>query len=179
MAIAFELAHPVAAGGAERRLRDERAGHRLGPARPAAGDAAPRQPAAPTAALALADDPQRFLPTVQVGISLVGILAGVFGGARLAGPLGEALALIPGFAPFATEAAFVLVVVLIAYANLILGELVPKQLALRDPERVAVAVSRPMAWLARVTGAGRLGADACPPIWSFGCSARTRRSSSR
>ena len=104
------------------------------------------------AALALADDPQRFLPTVQIGISLVGILAGVFGGARLAGPMGEALALIPGFAPFATEAAFVLVVLLIAYANLILGELVPKQLALRDPERVAVAVSRPMAMLARVTG---------------------------
>jgi putative hemolysin len=104
------------------------------------------------AALALADDPQRFLPTVQIGISLVGILAGVFGGARLAGPMGEALSLIPGLAPFATEAAFVLVVLLIAYANLILGELVPKQLALRDPERVAVAVARPMTILARVTG---------------------------
>ena len=104
------------------------------------------------AALALADDPQRFLPTVQIGISLVGILAGVFGGARLAGPMGEALALIPGLAPFANEAAFVLVVLLIAYANLILGELVPKQLALRDPERVAVAVARPMTVLARVTG---------------------------
>ena len=48
-----------------------------------------------SAALALAEDPQRFLPTVQVGISLVGILAGVFGGARLAGPLGEMLARIP------------------------------------------------------------------------------------
>ncbi|RYI88181.1 MAG: HlyC/CorC family transporter, partial [Acetobacteraceae bacterium] len=72
--------------------------------------------------------------------------------ARLAGPMGEALALIPGFAPFATEAAFVLVVLLIAYANLILGELVPKQLALRDPERVAVAVARPMTALSRITG---------------------------
>ncbi|SDB68420.1 hemolysin family protein [Belnapia rosea] len=104
------------------------------------------------AALALAEDPQRFLPTVQIGISLVGILAGVFGGARLAGPLGEALSAIPGLAPFATEAAFALVVLLIAYTNLILGELVPKQLALRDPERVAVAVARPMTILARVTG---------------------------
>jgi len=103
------------------------------------------------AALALAEDPQRFLPTVQVGISLVGILAGVFGGAQLAGPLGEALARIPGVAPFATEAGFVLVVVFIAYGNLILGELVPKQLALRDPERFAIAVARPMAWLARYT----------------------------
>src|SRR3982751_4340514 len=101
------------------------------------------------AAIALAEDPQRFLPTVQVGISLVGILAGVFGGARLAGPLGEALARITLLPPFANEAAFVLVVVAITYANLILGELVRKQLALRDPERFAVAVARPMAWLAR------------------------------
>ena len=104
------------------------------------------------AALALADDPQRFLPTVQIGISLVGILAGVFGGARLAGPLAEALTLIPGFAPFATEVGFALVVLAIAYLNLIVGELVPKQLALRDPERVAVLVARPMTVLARITG---------------------------
>jgi putative hemolysin len=111
------------------------------------------------AALALAEDPQRFLPTVQVGISLVGILAGVFGGARFAGPLGEALANIPLLAPVASETAFVLVVVAITYANLILGELVPKQLALRDPERFAVAVSRPMAFLARWTG---------PVVWVLG-----------
>jgi putative hemolysin len=108
------------------------------------------------AAMALAEDPQRFLPTVQVGITLVGILAGVFGGARLAGPLADLLARVPGFAPLATEAAFVLVVVAITYANLILGELVPKQVALRDPERIAVIVSRPLAWLARVTS---------PAIW--------------
>ncbi|WP_149536498.1 hemolysin family protein [Siccirubricoccus phaeus] len=112
-----------------------------------------------TAALALAEDPQRFLPTVQVGISLVGIVAGVFGGARLAGPLAELLAKIPGFAPLATETAFFLVVVAITYANLILGELVPKQLALRDPEKFAVVVARPMAWLARWTG---------PVVWVLG-----------
>lgn len=109
-----------------------------------------------TAAMALAEDPQRFLPTVQVGITLVGILAGVFGGARLAGPVEGLLAQMPGFAPLANEAAFVLVVIAITYANLILGELVPKQLALRDPERIAVVVSRPLAWLARVTS---------PAIW--------------
>ncbi|MBV1798622.1 hemolysin family protein [Siccirubricoccus sp. G192] len=108
------------------------------------------------AALALADDPQRFLPTVQVGITLVGILAGVFGGARLAGPLGEVLAEIPGLRSFAPELAFALVVVAITYANLILGELVPKQMALRDPERIAVVVARPLAWLSRV---------AAPAIW--------------
>ncbi len=112
-----------------------------------------------TAAMALAEDPQRFLPTVQVGITLVGILAGVFGGARIAGPLGGVLAGLPLVAPFANELAFVLVVIAITYANLILGELVPKQVALRDPERIAVVVSRPLATLARFTK---------PVVWVLG-----------
>jgi putative hemolysin len=96
------------------------------------------------AALALADDPQRFLPTVQVGITLVGIFAGAFGGARLSGTLGEVLSVIPLIAPYASEIAFTLVVIVITYLSLILGELVPKQVALRNPERVAVIVARPM-----------------------------------
>jgi putative hemolysin len=108
------------------------------------------------AALALADDPQRFLPTVQVGITLVGILAGAFGGARLSGVLDDVIALVPGMAPFATEIAFALVVMLITYLSLILGELVPKQLALRHPEAVAVVVSRPLSFLSRATA---------PVIW--------------
>jgi putative hemolysin len=108
------------------------------------------------AALALADDPQRFLPTVQVGITLVGILAGAFGGARLSGALGEVIAAVPGLAPFAIEIAFALVVMLITYLSLILGELVPKQLALRHPEAVAVVVSRPLSFLSRATA---------PVIW--------------
>lgn len=105
-----------------------------------------------SAALALADDPQRFLPTVQVGITMVGVLAGAFGGARLAALLDDGIALIPGLAPFAEEIAFALVVMLITYLSLILGELVPKQLALRDPERVAVIVARPLSWLSRASG---------------------------
>jgi putative hemolysin len=113
------------------------------------------------AALRLAEDPQRFLPTVQVGITLVGILAGVFGGARIAGPLAEVLARVPGLGGIAAELAFILVVIAITYANLILGELVPKQVALRDPERVAVLVARPLAWLARVTS---------PVVWLLGSS---------
>ena len=104
------------------------------------------------AALALADDPQRFLPTVQVGITLVGILAGAFGGARLSGVLAELLRLVPALAPVAQEVAFTLVVVLITYLSLILGELVPKQLALRHPEAIATVVARPLAWLSRATG---------------------------
>lgn len=111
------------------------------------------------AALALADDPQRFLPTVQVGITLVGIFAGAFGGARLAGTLGVALDAIPGVAPFGAEIGFALVVIAITYLSLILGELVPKQVALRNPEKVAVAVARPLARLARVSA---------PVVWVLG-----------
>jgi len=110
-----------------------------------------RGSAGATAAMALAEDPQHFLPTVQVGITLVGILAGVFGGARIAGPLAGVLAEVPWLAAIAGELAFVLVVIAITFANLILGELVPKQLALRDPERIAIIVARPLSWLARVS----------------------------
>jgi putative hemolysin len=108
------------------------------------------------AALALAEDPQRFLPTVQVGITMVGVLAGAFGGARLAGLLADGIARVPAFAPFAQQMAFTLVVLLVTYLSLILGELVPKQLALRQPERIAAIVARPLALLARVTA---------PMIW--------------
>jgi putative hemolysin len=104
------------------------------------------------AAMALADDPQRFLPTVQVGITLVGVLAGAFGGARLAGTLAGALEAIPGIGRQAEPIALVLVVVLITYLSLILGELVPKQLALRHPEPIAALVARPLSWLSRVSG---------------------------
>jgi putative hemolysin len=105
-----------------------------------------------SAALALADDPQRFLPTVQVGITLVGVLAGAFGGARLAGTLADALEAIPGIGRQAEPIALVLVVVVITYLSLILGELVPKQLALRHPEPIAALVARPLSWLSRVSG---------------------------
>ncbi|NKC31523.1 HlyC/CorC family transporter [Roseomonas sp. BU-1] len=103
------------------------------------------------AAQALADDPQRFLPTVQVGITMVGVLAGAFGGARLSETLARGIAAIPGLASAASEIAFTLVVVLITYLSLILGELVPKQIALRNPERVAVLVARPLSALSRIT----------------------------
>ncbi len=108
-----------------------------------------RGSAGAAAALALAEDPERFLPTVQVGITLVGILAGVFGGARIAGPLGGVLEEIPGLRGLGQEVAFALVVLAITFANLILGELVPKQFALRDPERIAVIVARPLTRLSR------------------------------
>lgn len=110
-------------------------------------------------AVALAEDPQRFLPTVQVGITLVGILAGVFGGARIAQPLAQALAAVPLLSPVATSLALAIVVVLITYLTLVLGELVPKQLALRRPEAIATAAAKPIALLARATA---------PVVWLLG-----------
>src|SRR6187397_2085388 len=88
-------------------------------------------------ALALAEDPGRFLSTVQIGITLVGVLSGAFSGATLGARLSEWLGT-HGFSPSVSDTLGVgLVVVAITYLSLILGELVPKQVALRDPERVA------------------------------------------
>jgi putative hemolysin len=102
-------------------------------------------------ALALADHPGRFLSTVQIGISLVGILAGAYSGASLGGPVAERLELL-GMAPdTAKTVGFVIVIALTTYASLIIGELVPKQFALRSPEPIAVAMATPMLWLARAT----------------------------
>lgn len=100
----------------------------------------------------LADDPQRFFPTVQVGITLVGILAGVFGGARLASHIASALKLFPPLEPFAESASLALVVVAITYLTMIFGELVPKQLALQFPERIASDVAPLLSRLAWITG---------------------------
>jgi putative hemolysin len=102
-------------------------------------------------ALALARDPGRMLSTVQIGITLVGIAAGAFGGARLAEPLADALARVPGLAPISAELAYTLVVLAITYLSLIVGELVPKRLALRAPERIAAMVAPAVDLLSRVS----------------------------
>lgn len=101
-------------------------------------------------ALALAQDPDDFLSTVQVGITLIGILAGAFGGATVARYLAAALATIPVLAPYSAALGLALVVVLITYFSLVFGELAPKRLALNAPERIAMAVAGPMRRLARV-----------------------------
>jgi putative hemolysin len=105
-----------------------------------------------TLASTLAADPQLFLPTVQVGITLIGILAGVFGGARIGSELAGWLKQFPLMRPVAETLSIGLVVVGITYLTMVIGELVPKQLALRRPELIAVRVARPLAALARVTG---------------------------
>lgn len=98
----------------------------------------------------LAEDPQRFLPTVQVGITLVNVLAGVFGGARVASEFAQWLAIFPILQPFSEALALGLVVVMISYLTLVVGELVPKQLALRRPEAIASAMADPIVLLARI-----------------------------
>jgi putative hemolysin len=107
-------------------------------------------------AVALSAEPDRFLPTVQVGITLVGVLAGAYSGASLAGPLGDWLDQSPAISPNGETLAFALVVVATTYLSLILGELVPKRLALRNPERVAALVAPLMDGLSRV---------ALPVVW--------------
>lgn len=102
-------------------------------------------------ALDLAADPGRFLSTVQIGITLIGILAGAYSGASLGGPVGDRLAFVGVEPALAQTLGFALVIVLTTYASLVIGELVPKQLALRNPERVAVFVALPMRWLATLT----------------------------
>ena len=102
------------------------------------------------AALRLLDNQARFLSSVQIGITLIGVLAGAFGGATLAGDLAgwlQTLGLRPGTAGTVGVA---VVVATITYLSLIVGELVPKQIALGNPERVASFVAPPMAALARV-----------------------------
>lgn len=120
------------------------------------------RPAARTA-LALREDPERFLATVQVGITVVGATAAAFGGSRLEEPVGQALAKI-GAGRWADELSFVVIVGFVSALSIVVGELVPKSLALRASERFALLVARPiqaLAWVARpivwlLTGASNL-----------------------
>jgi len=101
-------------------------------------------------ALKIATEPSRFLSTVQVWISLSGIVMGAFGGATVAERLAGALAPVPLIGPYAAAIAATLVVIVTTYLSVVFGELIPKQLALTDPEKVASAVARPMGFLFRV-----------------------------
>jgi putative hemolysin len=110
-------------------------------------------------ARALADNPQSFLPASQFGITLIGILTGVLGGAQLADQLAGPLARVPMLAPYANPMALVLTVLVITFLTLVFGELVPKQLALRHPERVAAVIAEPLAIMAKAT---------TPVVWLLG-----------
>ena len=102
------------------------------------------------AALRLAQDPTQFLSTVQVGITLIGVLAGAFGGASIAEQLAAAFRRTAALAPYAEGLGLGLVVAGITYLSLIIGELVPKRIGLGAPERIASLVARPMRAVSRV-----------------------------
>ena len=102
-------------------------------------------------ALDLAAEPSRFLSTVQIGITLIGILAGAYSGASLGQPVAQRLALLGIDPETAQTLGFGLVIVATTFISLIIGELVPKQFALRSPEPIAAIVARPMAWLSVLT----------------------------
>src|SRR3989344_2714460 len=107
-------------------------------------------------ALKLGSDPGKFLSTVQIGITLIGILAGAYSGASLGAPVGERLALVGVPADIADSVGFALVIGVTTYLSLVIGELVPKQFALRKAEELAVIMAIPMDLMAR---------GAAPLVW--------------
>jgi putative hemolysin len=103
-------------------------------------------------ALKLANDPNRFLSAVQVGITLIGILAGAYGQATVAGELDKLINPIPFLTPYSEAISTGIVVVVLTYLSLIIGELVPKRLALLFPERIAGVVARPLNLMSLILG---------------------------
>ena len=101
-------------------------------------------------ALRMLQEPTALLSTAQVGITLIGILAGAFGGAALTDELALWLEPLPGVGPYSRTIALIIVVGAITFFSVVLGELVPKRLALRNPERIAASVARPMSLLATI-----------------------------
>jgi len=102
-------------------------------------------------ALKLAKHPNQFLSTVQIGITLIGILSGALGGATISQNLEVFFKQISFFAPYSKSLSFGIVVVLITYLSLVIGELFPKRIALNDPEKIACLIASPMNFLSTIT----------------------------
>lgn len=102
-------------------------------------------------ALELADNPTRFLSTVQIGITLIGILLGVYSGESITKNITQTVSGVELLAPYATQIGTILSVVFITYLSIVLGELFPKRLGLTFPEPVAMLISRPMKILSAIT----------------------------
>lgn len=111
------------------------------------------------AALNLLQNPNLFLATVQIGITLVGVLVGAVGGATLSEPLAAIFAQIPILAPFADSLALAIVVVTITLVSIVLGEMVPKRIALHNPEQIASALAGPMLVVSKLLA---------PLVWLLG-----------
>lgn len=114
-------------------------------------------------ALQLQEQPDRFLSTVQIGITLVGILSGAFGGALLSDEFAALVQQVPALEPYAASIGFGVVILIITYFSLVIGELVPKNLALNRPERIASAFSRPMNFVSKLTA---------PAVWLLSMSTK-------
>lgn len=112
-------------------------------------------------ALSLQEEPSRFLSTVQIGITLIGVINGAVGGATIAGRLGPVLDEIPMLTGYGQELAFALVVIIITFLSLIAGELVPKRIALNNAEAIASFAAPVMKSLSRLTA---------PFVWLLGAS---------
>ncbi|RRB06766.1 hemolysin family protein [Larkinella rosea] len=102
-------------------------------------------------ALKLAESPNRFLATVQIGITLIGILTGIFSGDSLTDQISAFVSKFPLLQPYANSIAVTLTVILITYLSLVLGELVPKRIGLSNPEGIAKFMAGPMNMLSKIT----------------------------
>ena len=112
--------------------------------------AAEKNNSAARTVLHLKENPNQFLSTIQIGITLIGILTGVFSGGTLASYLARRLEQIPLLAPYNQQIAMVLVVLGITYLSLVIGELVPKRIGMAIPEKYASLVAKPMLWLSKI-----------------------------
>lgn len=97
------------------------------------------------------EEPEKFLSTIQIGITLIGIVSGAYGGANIADDLVPLFAMIPGLETYASNLAMITTVVIITYLSLIIGELVPKSIALSNPEQYAILFSPVMTILSKVS----------------------------
>ncbi|HSM71873.1 MAG TPA: hemolysin family protein [Anaerolineales bacterium] len=109
--------------------------------------------------LSLLQEPNLFLSTVQIGITLVGVFTGAVGGARLAEPLGNVLGRVPILTDYADSISLGIVVITITFVSILLGELVPKRIALHNPEQIASFLAGPMIVVSKLFA---------PPIWLLG-----------
>jgi magnesium and cobalt exporter, CNNM family len=98
-------------------------------------------------ALTLAENPNRFLPTVQIGITLIGVLTGAVGGVTLADAMATEIEKVPALAPYAHSFSLAFVVILITFFSMLIGELVPKRLALQNAEKIAAGIAAPMSFI--------------------------------
>lgn len=102
-------------------------------------------------ALDLANHPDTFLSTVQMGVTLIGILTGIYSGENLTGPIINFLNDIPALQPYAKPIATTVTVIFVTYLSLVVGELVPKRLGLSNPEAIAKVVAKPMGYITIIT----------------------------